>query len=180
MVLDFCGTERVPHCDVFQIDLNFYLLVICKLESLREVWSEYANNEEKPRRVCHNMGLRSFSSGRWQDMKPFGSSKINGRHIGVPLVALLMGGLLYIYSRSAVHAAKRNAKLHRMADGGQINWHNESQRRHGRLDRPDAKVTVKSLFGKEDDRHVSLQAGKSEMTNPEKVLKARKKAERID
>ena len=52
-----------------------------------------------------------------------------------------MAALLFIYSRTSIRAAKRNAQRHREADGGQISWYNESQRRHGALERPGAGET---------------------------------------
>lgn len=54
-----------------------------------------------------------------------------------PLAAFTMATLLFVYSRSSIQAAKRNAQRHREADGGQINWNNENLRRHGQLSRPD-------------------------------------------
>ena len=44
-----------------------------------------------------------------------------------------MAGLLYTYSVTSIRAAKRNAKLHREADGGQVDMRRESLRRHGVL-----------------------------------------------
>jgi hypothetical protein len=43
-----------------------------------------------------------------------------------------MAVLLFVYARSSIAAAKRNAQAHRDADGGQISWVRESARRHGR------------------------------------------------
>jgi hypothetical protein len=54
-----------------------------------------------------------------------------------PLAALTMAGLLFIYARTSIRAAKLNAQKHREADGGQISWHKESMRRHGTLERLD-------------------------------------------
>jgi hypothetical protein len=54
-----------------------------------------------------------------------------------PLAALTMAGLLFVYTRTSIRAAKLNAQRHREADGGQISWHKESLRRHGQLDRLD-------------------------------------------
>ena len=54
------------------------------------------------------------------------------RRATAPLAALTMALLLFIYSRSSIHAAKRNAARHREADGGQISWANENARRHRR------------------------------------------------
>lgn len=52
-----------------------------------------------------------------------------------PLAAVIMAGLLYTYSVTSIRAAKRNAQLHREADGGQLDMRKESLRRHGALDR---------------------------------------------
>src|SRR3954470_6076841 len=52
-----------------------------------------------------------------------------------PLAALTMAGLLFVYARTSIRAAKMNAQKHREADGGQISWHKESLRRHGRLEK---------------------------------------------
>ena len=64
-----------------------------------------------------------------------------------------MAALLFVYTRTSIQAAKRNAQKHREADGGQINWHNESLRRHGKLESPDEGTTVGQLVG-------TLQEGK--------------------
>jgi len=48
-----------------------------------------------------------------------------------------MAGLLFVYARTSIRAAKLNAKKHREADGGQISWHRESLRRHGQMERLD-------------------------------------------
>jgi hypothetical protein len=54
-----------------------------------------------------------------------------------PLAALTMAGLLFVYARTSIRAAKLNAQKHREADGGQISWHNESRRRHGQMEKVD-------------------------------------------
>jgi hypothetical protein len=54
-----------------------------------------------------------------------------------PLAALTMAGLLFVYARTSIRAAKLNAQKHREADGGQISWHKESLRRHGQMERLD-------------------------------------------
>lgn len=59
-----------------------------------------------------------------------------------PLAAFTMAGLLFVYSRSSIQAAKRNAQRHREADGGQINWNNENLRRHGQLPPPDTQMPL--------------------------------------
>ena len=52
-----------------------------------------------------------------------------------PLAALTIAGLLFVYARTSIRAAKLNAQKHREADGGQISWHNEHLRRHGLSDK---------------------------------------------
>lgn len=56
--------------------------------------------------------------------------------IAAPVAAFTMATLLFVYARSSINAAKRNAQRHREADGGQINWNNENRRRHGMLEPP--------------------------------------------
>ena len=58
-----------------------------------------------------------------------------------------MAGLLFVYSRSSIAAAKRNAARHRAADGGQISWQNESLRQRGALERPKDPSPFSVLFG---------------------------------
>ena len=68
--------------------------------------------------------------------KPFKArgSVWNPRTITAPIAAFVMAGLLYTYSVSSIRAAKYNAKLHREADGGQLDMRRESLRRHGMAD----------------------------------------------
>ncbi|KAF2690828.1 hypothetical protein K458DRAFT_398802 [Lentithecium fluviatile CBS 122367] len=76
-----------------------------------------------------------------------GRGIINGRTIMAPLAAITMAGLLFVYARTSIRAAKLNAKKHREADGGQISWHKESLRRHGQLERvDDDRSTIKEAF----------------------------------
>jgi len=72
---------------------------------------------------------------------------LNAKTISAPIAAFVMASLLFVYSRTSIQAAKRNAQKHREADGGQINWHNESLRRHGRLESPVEEGTVGQLVG---------------------------------
>ncbi|KNG52268.1 hypothetical protein DDE82_000474 [Stemphylium lycopersici] len=62
---------------------------------------------------------------------------INGRTVMAPLAALTMAGLLFVYARTSIRAAKLNAQKHREADGGQISWRKESLRRHGQMEKID-------------------------------------------
>lgn len=64
-----------------------------------------------------------------------------------PLAALTMAGLLFVYARTSIRAAKLNARKHREADGGQISWHKESMRRHGQLEKvEDDRGTLKEAL----------------------------------
>ena len=63
-----------------------------------------------------------------------------------------MACLLYVYSRTAINAAKLNARKHREADGGQLDWRNESLRRHGQLDKIDDRTLLKeALLGNKEE-----------------------------
>jgi hypothetical protein len=81
-----------------------------------------------------------------------------------PLAALTMAGLLFVYARTSIRAAKLNAQKHREADGGQISWHKESMRRHGQMERLD------------DDRGTFKQALLGDMKGGKKVEKEEKVA----
>ncbi|KAH8685617.1 hypothetical protein BGZ60DRAFT_364637 [Tricladium varicosporioides] len=70
---------------------------------------------------------------------------LNGRTVAAPIAAFTMATLLFVYARTSIQAAKRNAQKHREADGGQINWHNENLRRHGKLEPPESQGTVRQL-----------------------------------
>ena len=90
-----------------------------------------------------------------------------------PLAAVTMAGLLFVYARSSIQAAKRNAKRHREADGGQISWHNESLRRHGQLKRPEEGM-MKDLFFAEKAAVAKEAESKGTAKSPtEEKLKAR-------
>lgn len=54
---------------------------------------------------------------------------------------------VHSYARTSIKAAKRNAQKHREADGGQIDWRNESLRRHGVIEPPETQNSVKQLLG---------------------------------
>ena len=57
-----------------------------------------------------------------------------------------MASILFVYARTSIQAAKRNAQKHREADGGQISWRNESLRRHGVLEPPEDQGAVRQLL----------------------------------
>ena len=85
-----------------------------------------------------------------------------------PLAALTMAGLLFVYARTSIRAAKLNAQKHREADGGQISWHKESMRRHGQLERV------------ENDRNTLKEALQSDFSRAkkEKTPEVKARAER--
>ncbi|KAL1639810.1 hypothetical protein SLS58_007553 [Diplodia intermedia] len=85
--------------------------------------------------------------------RPPGSFKFNGRTMMAPLAAVTMAGLLFVYTRTSIRAAKLNAQKHREADGGQISWKNESLRRHGQADQvSESSMLKEALFSKEKVR----------------------------
>ena len=84
-----------------------------------------------------------------------------------------MAGLLFVYTRSSIYAAKRNAQRHRAADGGQISWYNESQRRHGALEQPEEQESIKQLIVGTQDKTAKLLEKRSRQSAEEEVLKAR-------
>ncbi|KAF1955460.1 hypothetical protein CC80DRAFT_505350 [Byssothecium circinans] len=103
---------------------------------------------------------------------------INGRTIMAPLAAVTMAGLLFVYARTSIRAAKLNAQKHREADGGQISWHKESMRRHGQLERVDNdRSTIKEAFmadvsrKKKDKTVVGEAKGKTERSAEEERLR---------
>ncbi|CAF9913394.1 hypothetical protein IMSHALPRED_001006 [Imshaugia aleurites] len=101
------------------------------------------------------------------------SRSFNGRTLLAPIVAFTMAGLLFVYTRSSIYAAKRNAQRHRAADGGQISWYNESQRRHGALEQPEEQESIKQLIVGTQDKTAKLLEKRSRQSAEEEVLKAR-------
>jgi len=97
---------------------------------------------------------------------------INSKTIQAPLAAFCMAGILFVYTRTSIQAAKKNAQQHREADGGQINWHNESLRRHGRLDPPVEQKSVKQLAGLAKTNEVEGKAGE---TTEERLVRERRR-----
>ena len=85
-----------------------------------------------------------------------------------------MAGLLFVYSRSSIHAAKLNAARHRAADGGQISWYNESQRRHGALEKPQEQNLIKQLIADTQDKGEKVVGRGIRQSEEEEVLRARK------
>ncbi|KAL9108643.1 MAG: hypothetical protein Q9227_006589 [Pyrenula ochraceoflavens] len=65
--------------------------------------------------------------------------------ITAPIGAAVMAVILYTYSVASIRAAKRNAQLHREADGGQVDMRKESLRRHGVMDRVEGTSSFQLL-----------------------------------
>ncbi|TID15607.1 hypothetical protein E2P81_ATG07766 [Venturia nashicola] len=71
---------------------------------------------------------------------------LSGRSLTAPLAAFTMACILFVYARSSIHAARLNAQRHREADRGQVNWRNESMRRHGLLEKLDERKLIQEDF----------------------------------
>ncbi|KAL9640548.1 MAG: hypothetical protein Q9164_000214 [Protoblastenia rupestris] len=126
------------------------------------------------------MGYKPLQGKRLQDIKLSNKYNLNARIIAIPIVAFTMASLLFVYTRSSIYAAKRNAERHRIADGGQISWRNESQRRHGVLDKPDEKITLKGLLGWAEDEKGTLKIRNSQASKEEEAIRARRVKRRGD
>ena len=98
--------------------------------------------------LIHSLTYGCLKLGKVNMARPQNFNRINSRTIVAPLAAFVMAGLLYVYSRTSIQAAKRNAQRHREADGGQIDWRRENLRRHGVLKAPSSeKGPVSELVG---------------------------------
>ena len=87
-----------------------------------------------------------------------------------------MAGLLFVYARTSIQAAKRNAQQHREADGGQISWRNESMRRHGVMEKPGTDGTVKELVGQLGEEVLGKKRGEG---RPEEAVAVGGKRETV-
>lgn len=85
-----------------------------------------------------------------------------------------MACILYVYSTTSIRAAKRNAQLHREADGGQVDMRRESLRRHGMLDKVDGTKGFE-LFrdARPEDKEESEKATGANAAQPPSLLAAR-------
>lgn len=109
---------------------------------------------------------RGIINGRVSSLHilPYSTRLIIIQTVMAPLAALTMAGLLFVYARTSIRAAKLNAQKHREADGGQISWHKESMRRHGQLERlDDDRGTFKqALMGDVRRKKKSGEGGEAE------------------
>lgn len=60
------------------------------------------------------------------------------------------------------------------AQGGQISWYNESQRRHGALEKPEEQVSIKELIAGTQDKTGDVVGKGSPQSPHENVLRGRK------
>lgn len=118
------------------------------------------------------MGPKPLQGKRLSDIKI--NKHFNTRTLLMPIVAFTMAGLLFVYTRSSIYAAKRNAERHREADGGQISWRNESQRRHGVLEKPQEQDSIKELLGKAKNSAPRFEQKGPQVSAEDETLRARK------
>jgi hypothetical protein len=65
-----------------------------------------------------------------------------------PVAAFMMAGIVILYTRSSIRAAKLNVERRREQGGGQIDWGLESQRNHGVLEKIDtAAINKEAILG---------------------------------
>ena len=111
---------------------------------------------------------------RLSDIKPFKHSNITARAVVAPIAAITMATILFVYARSSIYAAKQNAVRHRVADGGHISWYNESQRRHGVLEKPEEPNILKQLFFGTRNESVAVTSKSKGRSEGEQLLRSRK------
>lgn len=84
-----------------------------------------------------------------------------------------MAGILFVYSHTSIKAAKRNAERHRMADGGQISWDNENQRRHGKRERPEDQATLAQfVLGTESKAQNTIEKAQGRSREEDRLRRA--------
>lgn len=126
------------------------------------------------------MSPQPLRGRRLSDIRLSKTWNVNAKHLVAPIAAFTMASLLFVYTRSSIYAAKRNARRHRDADGGQISWYNESQRRHGTLEKPEEQDTFKQLVSGAEDktRRVAVKGGRRPAGD--EMLRARKVGSKND
>ncbi|KAF2759725.1 hypothetical protein EJ05DRAFT_484642 [Pseudovirgaria hyperparasitica] len=75
---------------------------------------------------------------------------VNARTLTAPIVAFTMAGVLFVYTRSSIKAAKINAAKHRDADGGELSWNKQHLRQHNKIEKVDSTAVSnlrESLIG---------------------------------
>lgn len=92
-----------------------------------------------------------------------------------------MAGILYTYAVTSIRAAKRNAQLHREADGGQVDMRKESLRRHGVLDRVEGTRGYE-LFrdSRAEDKRESENTGSNKATPLGQIIQEDSPASRTE
>ena len=111
---------------------------------------------------------------RLSEIKLFKHSNITARAVVAPIAVITMAALLYVYARSSIHAAKRNAARYRAADGGQVSWYNESRRHHGVLEKLEEPNIIKQLFFGSRDETATVAPKDKGRSEGEQLLESRK------
>ena len=60
-----------------------------------------------------------------------------------PLAAFTMAGIVFLYTRSSIKAAKLSVQQNREQGGGKVNWRVESMRNHGQISKTDDYAAMK-------------------------------------
>lgn len=126
------------------------------------------------------MSPQPLRGKRLSDIQLLKTWNVNARHLVAPIAAFTMASLLFVYTRSSIYAAKRNAKRHREADGGQISWYNESQRRHGALDKPEVQDSLRQMVSGAEDKTRQVAGKGGRRSEGDELLRARKAASKND
>lgn len=92
-----------------------------------------------------------------------------------------MAVILYTYSVSSIRAAKRNAKLTREADGGQVDMRKESLRRHGVLEKVEGTSDYQLFRNQQaQDRQETENTGANQAPPPTQLGPREEQAARTD
>ncbi|KAL8674274.1 MAG: hypothetical protein Q9168_001341 [Polycauliona sp. 1 TL-2023] len=102
---------------------------------------------------------------------------LNAKNLTTAIVAFTTTGLLFMYSRSSIKSAKRDAARQRAADGGHFDWRNESLRKHGALDRSEGPNLMGALFSSTKKR-ADTDVTAAEAKAGDKALQAAKRKRR--
>ncbi len=105
---------------------------------------------------------------------------INSKTVVGPIAAFTMAGLLFVYSRTSIKAAKRNAERHRRADGGQFSWRNENLRQHGALKRPVDDTSLKQLISIPKDQASNAAGHRRARPEGDQILQAIKRKPNVN
>ena len=150
--------HQTPHCvDLISSDEHLTILIDNNVRriALPINHCDLLSHPSDPPPLFSTMGGRLSTQkapdGLTEATKPpprrplLSSRNINSRTIVAPLAAFTMAGLLFVYARTSIRAAKLNAQQKREADGGLINWRAEGLRRQGLIEGPEEKGVLREL-----------------------------------